>query len=51
MFPLKRGLTEDDDRLMDKYERILLKSKEVYDDSTTQKANVANPRRKEKEEQ
>jgi len=35
---------------MDRYEKILLKSKEVHDDTTTQKANVANPRRKEREE-
>ena len=35
LFPLKRGLSEEDDKLMDRYEKILLKSKEVHDDSTT----------------
>ena len=33
LYPLKRGLVEEDDKLMDKYEFLLLRSKEIWEES------------------
>lgn len=34
LFPLRRGVTNDIDKLQDKYDLIFRKSKEVYEDSS-----------------
>lgn len=33
LYPLKRGVAEQDDQLMDKYEYLLIKSKEIWEES------------------
>ena len=33
LYPLKRGLISEDDALMDKYEFLLAKSKEIWEES------------------
>jgi hypothetical protein len=33
LYPLKRGVAPEDDQLMDKYEFLLAKSKEIWEES------------------
>jgi hypothetical protein len=33
LYPLKRGVSQEDDALMDKYEFLLAKSKEIWEES------------------
>ena len=33
LYPLKKGICEEDDLLMDKYDYLLIKSKEVWEES------------------
>lgn len=33
LFPIKRGVTPEDDSLMDKYDFLLAKSKEIWEES------------------
>jgi len=33
LYPIKRGVTPEDDQLMDKYEFLLAKSKEIWEES------------------
>lgn len=33
LYPLKRGANQEDDQLMDKYEFLLAKSKEIWEES------------------
>lgn len=33
LYPLKRGVKQEDDALMDKYEYLLAKSKEIWEES------------------
>ena len=33
LYPLRRGVTPEDDQLMDKYEFLLAKSKEIWEES------------------
>ena len=34
LYPLKRGVTKHDDRLMDQYDLIIARAKDVYEEST-----------------
>lgn len=33
LYPIKRGVTQEDDALMDKYEYLLARSKEIWEES------------------
>ena len=48
LYPLKRGLTLEEDALMDKYEFLLAKSKEIWEESI---AGGGYIKRKDKDEQ
>ena len=48
LFPLRRGVTADIDRLQDKYDLIFRKSKEVYEDSSQIQNNKRFLRKDEK---
>ncbi len=47
LYPLKRGINLEDDALMDKYEYLLSKSKEIWEESI---AGGGYIKRKEKDE-
>lgn len=41
LYPLKRGLNYKDDFIMDRYDYILKKAKDLFEDSTTTKGIVS----------
>ena len=41
LYPLKKGVSKHDDRLMEEYELILAKAKDVYEESTGSKQIIS----------